>query len=149
MSLAVPAEPDPNQSLSALTPMDRAVIRALASGKHKNSVAKALAKRDGVTKTTALRRIQRLLARVENRDLLWEQALAEVDARAPAIVHGVAKKGEKGRVDAAKLALELVGRYNPRPDAQVNVPVVVQFGVDLPRPSNRHTLEGEAIEVEE
>src|SRR5512140_2738529 len=39
------------------------------------------------------------------RDLVWDNAVVELDMQTPQILRGVASKAKRGRVDAAKLAL--------------------------------------------
>jgi len=57
-----------------------------------------------------------------------------LDLESPAILRGVARKARQGRVDAARLALELNGRHSPHTDitpAKVNI----VFG-GIPRPQD-------------
>lgn len=86
------------------------------------------------------------------RDLVYSQGLIKLDLQTPAILGGVAKKAKRGRVDAARLILEVTGRHNPKGDsAPTQVSLVIQ---NVPRPLARgvdETLEivdGEAL-VEE
>jgi len=48
------------------------------------------------------------------------------------ILTGIAKKAQRGRVDAARLALELTGRHNPKGEqAPTQVAIIFQ---GIPRP---------------
>jgi hypothetical protein len=68
----------------------------------------------------------------EFRDLIWDSAVVSLDMDTPAILAGVAQKAKRGRVDAARLALEVTGRHNPRGDAQPTE-IHVQIA-NIPRP---------------
>lgn len=70
------------------------------------------------------------------RDRLWDYALLRADLDTPAILAGVVRKAKRGRVDAAKLALGIVGRYEERGDVQATQ-VTVVFGGDVPRPERQ------------
>ena len=66
------------------------------------------------------------------RDLMWTQAVVKLEMQTPAILKGVAMKARRGRVDAARLALEITGRHNPKGDQQpAQVAVIIQ---GVPRP---------------
>jgi hypothetical protein len=69
---------------------------------------------------------------VQFRDLLYLEAVKELDLDSPAILRGIAAKARRGRVDAARLALELTGRHNPRGEVQPAQVAVVFNGI--PRP---------------
>jgi hypothetical protein len=79
------------------------------------------------------------------RDLIHEKALVDLDLATPDILQGVAKKAKKGRVDAAKFALELTGRYSPKGETAPAQVVVAINGI--PRPA-RHDLKPGVIEIE-
>jgi hypothetical protein len=76
------------------------------------------------------------------RDLVWDHAVVQLDMSTPSILQGVARKARSGRVDAAKLALELTGRYVPAGTAQPTQVAVVFQGI--PRPG---TDNGEVVEL--
>ena len=65
----------------------------------------------------AKRRLFGLEQNVTFRDLIFDAALEKLDGESPAILQGIAHKARSGRVDAAKFALELTGRYTPSPTA--------------------------------
>jgi hypothetical protein len=90
----------------------------------------------------AVRRLRHLEARKWFRDLLWERAMINADLRTPNIMAGVVRKAEEGRVDAAKLALAITGRYTEQGDVQATQ-VNIVFGADIPRPE-RHGIESQA-----
>lgn len=83
----------------------------------------------------------------EFRDLIYKHAVVELDLETPRILKGVAGKAKRGRVDAARLALEITGRHSPKGDIQPTQVAVVFQGV--PRPPGRTTVDGEAVEVRE
>lgn len=66
------------------------------------------------------------------RDLLYEHAVVELDLQTPDILKGVAKKARQGRVDAARFALEVTGRHNPRGDQ--SPPEITVNIANIPRP---------------
>lgn len=86
----------------------------------------------------AVRVLRNLEARKWFRDLLWERAMINMDLRTPRIMAGVLRKAEEGRVDAAKLALSITGRYTEQGDVQATQ-VNVVFGAAIPRP-DRHGI---------
>jgi hypothetical protein len=89
----------------------------------------------------ATRRLRHLEARKWFRDLLWERAMINADLRTPTIMAGVVRKAEEGRVDAAKLALSITGRYTEQGDVQATQ-VNILFGADIPRPA-RHGIDSQ------
>lgn len=96
-------------------------------------------------KSSALRRLRKWEKSQEFRDLVWSQSLIKLDLQAPAILGGIAKKAVRGRVDAARLALEITGRHNPKGDAAPTQIAIVVNGV--PRPSRGVTVQ--AVEASE
>ena len=70
--------------------------------------------------------------------------MVATDLATPQIMQGVVSRAKRGRVDAAKLALELAQRYTPKAsDNGGNVTVVIGDG--LPRPERIQ----EPIDIEE
>jgi hypothetical protein len=60
----------------------------------------------------------------EFRDLVYRYAVVDLDMDTPAILVGLGRRAKRGRVDAARLALELTGRHTKDTDsAPVNVTV--------------------------
>jgi hypothetical protein len=77
------------------------------------------------------------------RDLVYEQALIELDLKSGVAMKGLAKKAAKGRVDAVRLMFELTGRHNPKGDAP---PAQIILAIDgVPRPQRSATQAVEAI----
>lgn len=68
--------------------------------------------------------------------------MISADMRTPNIMAGVVRKAEEGRVDAAKLALSITGRYTEQGDVQATQ-VNIVFGADIPRPE-RHGIDSRA-----
>lgn len=68
------------------------------------------------------------------RDLLYQHAVIELDLEVPDILAGVAQKAKRGRVDAARLALEVTGRHNPRGEDKPTQ-ITVQIA-NIPRPDS-------------
>jgi hypothetical protein len=48
----------------------------------------------------------------EFRDLVYKYAVVDLDMDTPAILAGLGRRAKRGRVDAARLALELTGRHS-------------------------------------
>jgi hypothetical protein len=65
------------------------------------------------------------------RDQVYQRAVVDLDMSTPAILKGIAGKAKRGRVDAARLALEITGRHTKAEQAPTQVAVV--FG-SVPRP---------------
>lgn len=58
------------------------------------------------------------------RDLVYRYAVVDLDMATPAILTGLGRRAKRGRVDAARLALELTGRHTKDDNATpVNVTV--------------------------
>lgn len=86
------------------------------------------------------------------RDYIYQLGLIAADVEMPEVFNGVMKQAKKGKVDAARLMLEVTGRHNPKGE-QGDTTVVVAFGGNVPRPrrsigtSTDDTIEGEATEI--
>jgi len=151
-SLAVPAKKLPEKShesgSTALEPeigmqeVRETAARLLAQGFPTKHVAKSLmhrlvpgSKYTGGEKlaTAAYRKLRRWQHKdTAFRDLIYEYAVRELDLKAPLILNGVARSAQRGRVDAARLALEVTGRHTPNHETVVtNVTVQV---ANIPRP---------------
>jgi len=63
------------------------------------------------------------------RDQIWELGLIRTDLQTGDILNGLVQKAKRGRVDAAKLALELTGRYTPKSEQQPTQVAVVFTGI--------------------
>jgi hypothetical protein len=68
------------------------------------------------------------------RDMVYEKALIQLDLQSGEILSGVAKKAKRGRVDAARLVLEVTGRHSAKHEAQPTQIALVINGI--PRPGN-------------
>lgn len=66
------------------------------------------------------------------RDMVYANAIVELDMDTPNIIRAVGKRAKRGRTDAARFALELTGRHNPKEKA-VAGPVNVIIA-NVPRP---------------
>jgi len=85
---------------------------------------------NGVARTTeqklssVSKKLRRWEYSQEFRDLVYKYAVVDLDMSTPAILTGLATRAKRGRVDAARLALELTGRHvKDSSDAPVNVTV--------------------------
>jgi hypothetical protein len=78
------------------------------------------------------RKLRKWEMETEFRDLIYQQAVAELDLQVPDILEGVARQGKRGRVDAARLVLEVTGRHNPKGD-QTPTNITIQIA-NVPRP---------------
>ena len=65
------------------------------------------------------------------RDMVWKYAVVKLDMNTPRILSGLTKSAMKGRVDAAKLVLEITDRHTSREGE--HGPVSINF-TNLPRP---------------
>lgn len=66
------------------------------------------------------------------RDMVYDNAVVKLDMSTPAILAGVTKAAKKGKVDAARLALELAGRHSSKGemgDTHVEIKIA-----NIPRP---------------
>jgi hypothetical protein len=70
------------------------------------------------------------------RDAIWDTAVIQLDLDSPAILAGVSRKARAGRIDAARLALEVTGRHDPKGDAEPTQIEVLFTGI--PRPQREH-----------
>jgi hypothetical protein len=80
----------------------------------------------------ARHKLKRWIKRKSFRDLVYQRAVVELDLNLPGIIKGVAHKARSGRVDAARLALELTGRHDPKGEQHLTH-VTVQIA-NIPRP---------------
>jgi hypothetical protein len=140
--MAVPAKTAEMEVLEGWDHVQLAAARLLAQGKPVSLVARTLKQHlltpYELTKPVvkqqlrASRKIRQLQRRKDFRDLVWQLAVERLDTRTPDILDGVADRAVAGRVDAAKLSLEVAGRYSPKGHDQ---PTAVQIVVNgVPRP---------------
>lgn len=95
-----------------------------------------------------LRQVRNKLKRWEGnadfRDLVWEQAVVDLDMDSPAILRGISRSAKRGRVDAAKLALEITGRHITKGD-QTAPNITIAFA-GIPRPEMRQIADAEVVD---
>jgi hypothetical protein len=108
--------------------------RLYGRGYRRNQIARALMDhlypQDGVARTeeqklsTVRSKLRRWEYSQEFRDLVYRYAVVDLDMDTPAILTGISRRAKRGRVDAARLALELTGRHSKEDSsAPVNVTV--------------------------
>lgn len=149
------------EDLDEWDPVQLTAARLFAQGKSRHHVARALRPhlltKYELTKPVvrhharAMRKLRRWQQSKAFRDLVWQFTLDRLDSRTPEIVDGVTDRAANGRVDAAKLALELSGRYSPKGHDQ---PTAVQIVVNgVPRPMATHVqdeiVEGTVVSEED
>jgi hypothetical protein len=66
------------------------------------------------------------------RDMIYQASVVRLDLRSPHILDGVAKAAMRGRVDAARLALEITGRHQHDDAPVTQVAIVLN---NIPRPN--------------
>jgi len=108
--------------------------RLYGRGYRRSQIARALldhlypadgsARTDEQKLTVVNKKLRRWEYSQEFRDLVYKYAVVDLDMDTPAILVGLSKRAKRGRVDAARLALELTGRHSKDSDtAPVNVTV--------------------------
>lgn len=147
---------DLRQPLKELTPLQELAARMYADGHSRQRIArylerklitKAQAKRPGDQRLLAARsRLRAWEGSASFRDAVWRYTVEKADRDSPAIVAGVVKSAKKGRVDAARLALEITGRHDPKGDATPTQVAIVFTGVPRPQ-AVVEEVEGEAVEL--
>jgi hypothetical protein len=151
-----PGSEEPRELLSELNGRDPAhkeaisevqltAARLYGQGFERRQIAKILMvhlaspiRTDGRTRTTkerlrrATRRLREWERKQEFRDLIWNHAVVQLDMSSPQILSGVSQKAKRGRVDAARLALEVTGRHNPK---GLDKPTDINLTItNIPRP---------------
>jgi hypothetical protein len=96
----------------------------------------------------ARRKLRRWEASKEFRDLIWEHGLVQTDLQTGRVLNGLVQKAVRGRVDAAKLALELTGRYTPKGEQQPTQVAVVFTGIQRSA-SVAELVEADVVEEDE
>ena len=144
----LPVKANENGSaLSKLDPMQKRLLVWMAKGKpayaFANKYAMAIVpKHDGSEKKRrqkARTRVRRWSHTEVFRQALWDWSVNELDMATPDILKGIAAKAAAGRVDAARLALEITGRHAPNVDVQPAAIQIVMGGV--PRPAIAPTVD--------
>jgi hypothetical protein len=128
---------DPNEEFQVQMTWDEVRITAAklyGRGFRRSQIARALMPhlypQDGMARTdeqrmaTARSKLRRWEYSQQFRDLVYRYAVVDLDMDTPAILVGLSKRAKRGRVDAARLALELTGRHTKDSDnGPVNVTV--------------------------
>lgn len=142
-------EPSPYEKLS---PVQRMVLHDVAEGMEVPELARKYYRRlmanDGSPQEVRIKkartRLRRWLASQTFRDALWDWSIRQADIASPQILAGVVRKAAAGRVDAARLILEITGRHAPNTDVQ---PAAIQLVFNgVPRPQGNQPP---SIEVDE
>jgi hypothetical protein len=155
--MAVPAKTAEMEVLDEFDHVQLTAARLMAQGKSRSQVARTLRphlltsyqlRNPSMAKQQmlAMRKVRRWQRTKAFRDLVWQFSVERLDSRTPSILDGVASRAEAGRVDAAKLSLEIAGRYSPKGHDQ---PTAVQIVVNgVPRPmaiDDSAVVEGEIV----
>jgi hypothetical protein len=155
--MAVPAPLGQNESPEELQdPIQLTAAELYAQGLKRGQIARRMetylitplqAKRPPLERRRyAHKKLRRWEKRKQFRDLVWELSVQKLDMRANRIIDGVAARGEAGRVDAAKLSLEIAGRYVPKGhDTPTTVAIMIN---GVPRPQGE-VIEGQIISEED
>jgi hypothetical protein len=159
--MAVPAQNGQNQSSlerrrakKQLTAVEYTAVRLYAAGNRRQDIAKMLWEREfpDLEPSEGKKKMRLLLRRWEEtqwfRDHVYDYSVGLTDMAVPRILKGVRQRAERGRVDAARLALEVTGRHNPRGEQSAPAVVHLNFGGVIPRPDSRADLELEPVEEE-
>lgn len=144
----------PSNSRDQLTSVQIRAARMMAKGGKIPDIARKLADwivQDEPDREAQLKKTRsRLRSWIRSqafRDAIWEEALTLLDAQTGEILKGVARKAAAGRVDAARLGLEVTGRHSPHTEIQPAT-VNVVFG-DVPRPQSPKQIEdAEVIDMD-
>jgi hypothetical protein len=142
----LPAE----QPKSTLTPYQARVAELIADGTPPAELARRLARGDK-------KKARRLRARfrywvynnVEFQTRLLAQAKGEAALQATAAMPAVGRRAQRGRVDAAKLLLEVSGMHNPKVQHEHSGDIKVTLAT-MPRPKAVETVDGndEVVDAE-
>jgi hypothetical protein len=133
----VQSERDPNAPFVAKMEWDdvrETAARLYGRGFRRAQIARALvdhlypdngqARTEEQRLSTVNHKLRRWEYNQEFRDLVYRYAVVDLDMDTPAILVGLGRRAKRGRVDAARLALELTGRHSKDTDsAPVNVTV--------------------------
>lgn len=159
------AEPIQNQSLveslskppaqpRKLTDLQIHVARLYGTGMERRKIQRALvdylAPNQALEMRVRVQQARRKLLKWERdpafRDEVYKNAVVDVDMNLPGVLKGVVSKAKRGRVDAARLVLELTGRHNPKGD---HAPPSVVVHIDgIPRPTVKQIADAEVVDAE-
>lgn len=151
---AVVADPNLGEKLN---PMMRLAANLYVQGHSRKKIAKALAKHilspEMLTRPedqqykAAKQKLIRWERSQRFRDYIWQLGLMRVDMASGQILDGLTNKAVRGRVDAARLLLEVTGRHNPKGDPTPTQITIAFSGV--PRPNRGAVIAGELVAEEE
>jgi len=144
--MAVPAKKLPNEDSVGQFPevFTPEVVREHAAqlygrGFRRAQIARAL--QNHLTSSGNGKSARKKLAKWEQqqefRDLIWKHAVVKTDLEAPKIMEGIVGAAKRGRVDAAKLALGIAGRYTDRSDMPTEVTLRLE---GFNRPNDRQEV---------
>lgn len=140
----------------SLTNVQRQAANAYGHGMSRREIAKAMV--DVLAgPTTVGKPMDFRLARARRRLRYWEKnqafrdavynsAAVNLDMQIPLVLQGVTQRAIRGRVDAARLALEVTGRHNPKGEQAAPTVVVAIDGIA--RPSVRQIGDAEVVDAE-
>jgi hypothetical protein len=128
---------DPNEPFVVRMEWDdvrETAAKLYGRGYKRAAIARALMEQlypeNGVARTpeqkmsSCMHKLRRWEYSQEFRDLVYKYAVVELDMDSPRILTALSKRAQRGRVDAARLALELTGRHTKDSGAEaVNVTV--------------------------
>lgn len=104
----------------------------------------------GRHKISASMKLQRWEKEPEFRDMVWNNGVVQADLRGPAVLGAMVKKAERGNVLAARLALEITGRHNPKGESAPSQ-IAIVFS-DMVRPvldqAAPQAITAEAVDAE-
>lgn len=144
----------PTNSKDQLTVVQLRCARMMARGTALRVIAKKLADYIVPDEPDRQKQLKKARARIRSwartqkfRDAIYEEALIRVDQKTGEIMDGVVEKAVAGRVDAARLALEITGRHSPHTEIQPAQVNVVFSGI--PRPASpKQIADGEVIDAD-
>jgi hypothetical protein len=109
----------------------------LAAGFHVTKVGKAMATYLNPTgnEVSAVKKLRRWMKRdAAFRDMIFDAAVIRLDLSSPQILNGIKNAAMRGRVDAARFALEVTGRHTAHEAPITQVSVVLN---NIPRPEKQ------------
>lgn len=144
----------PSSAKDEVTALQYQVIQMLARGRLMPDIARKFQHQLAGHEPDPQKRLKKARIRVRKwmgtqkfRDLLWEESVIGLDLETPLILNGVSRKAQAGRIDAARLALEITGRHAPNAEvtpASINI----NFG-GVPRPRRTLPTAGELVDPDE
>jgi hypothetical protein len=145
----------PNLPKKSLSNVQIQAARAYGTGMKRGEIAKAMVEalspntvgRPMEIRMQAARSKLRRWERLQHfRDYVYNHAVANVDMQIPMVLNGVVQRAIRGRVDAARLALEITGRHNPKGEQAAPTVVVAIDGIA--RPTVRQIGDAEVVDAE-